>query len=527
MSTQDKNEEAVLEEDDFHVSRRTSDTRSTDLLQEAEIQALGKNLVSRLAMLFKTVKIHSAQNAALRYSVKIMVQAANALHARLGEYTLRGDIDSMFVNEYRIRPDVLLWDNIVHLLKELANRGVGGINFSDPLTPGDVRHLIQTIQENPKLAVESGAEVLTRKLAAVGVGHLSFLKRMSLVTGAQAMAQKDVAMSFQAIRAYSELLVTWKAYLDISDEQVPDVIRARLLTAIQNSVDMQHDEPSWFLSTACFRRPDLHLAVRTVNQAVLAISLGAALDFTRKSLMNLGMATMFASSGLRNFGLSHEFEVEEGGEAGRIGLEAYPLKSVKEILQTPALTRGQRDRIIVAYEHRMHRDDAGYSARLGGKPKHLFSEIVSLVARYVDLTSDFGDRTALSPTAALEQLTREESRFDSRLLRVFIRMLGPFPVGAVVQLSTGEIAVVFRQSGDPRLCRRPVVKIVRSRRGLPVGPAVFDLSQTDEGGNFFAGIVRPVPAALVEDLEPTKIVFYAPEETGDPVIDAGVAPPTK
>ena len=63
--------------------------------------------------------------------------------------------------------------------------------------------------------------------------------------------------------------------------------------------------------------------------------------------------------------------------------------------------------------------------------------------------------------------------------------------------------------------------------GLPVGPVVFDLSQTDEGGNFFAGIVRPVPAALVEDLEPTKIVFYAPEDTGDPVIDAGVAPPTK
>ena len=89
------------EDADFRVSRRASEDHNKDLLQEAQIQALGKNLVSRLAMLFKTVRIHSVQNEALRYSVKILVEAANALFTRLGDYTLRGDVDSVFVNDYR------------------------------------------------------------------------------------------------------------------------------------------------------------------------------------------------------------------------------------------------------------------------------------------------------------------------------------------------------------------------------------------------------------------------------------------
>lgn len=499
----------VIQEADFQVSRNPSESHSKDLLQQAEVQALGNNLVSRLAMLFKTVRIHSVQNEALRYSVKILVEAANSLFTRLGDYTLRGDIDSIFVNDYRIRPDVLLWDNIVHLLRELSSRGVGGINFTGPLTPVDVRSLIQTILDNPSLDLVDGAQLLSERLSAAGVGHVSFLKRMSLVTGAQAIAKKETAMSFAAIRTYTELLVTWKAYLDIPDEVVPDVIRARLLTAIQNCVDMEHDEPDWFLSTASFRRPDLHLTVRAVNAAVFAIGLGARLDFTRKTLMNLGMATMYASSGLRNFGVSQQFKVTTGSRAQRVGVETYPLNSVKEILQTTALTRGQRDRILVAYEHRMNRDGTGYPRRTSVKSKHLFSEIVTLVARYVDLSSDFGENKALSATAALEQLNAEEAHFDPRLLRVFIRMVGPYPIGSVVQLNTGAIAVVFRQSKEPKLCRHPIVKIVRDRVGLAVNPTVTDLAQTDEQGNFLVGIVRPIPAALIEGLQPAQIVFAA------------------
>ncbi|MEE2827924.1 MAG: HD domain-containing phosphohydrolase [Myxococcota bacterium] len=520
----DSEEVEAREEDrsseDYQVSRRASEAQQKDLVQQTEIQTLGKNLVSRLAMLFKTARIHSVQNQALRYSVKILVEASNALYARLGEYTLRGDVDSIFVDDVRIRPDILLWDNIVHLLRELADRGVGGLTVTGRVSPTDIRNLIETIQNNPNLEVDLGAQLLTERLSATGVDSITFLQRMSLVTGAQAIAEKDEAMSLQAIRTYTELLVTWKAYLDIRDPDVPEVIRSRLLTAIQNSVDMLHDEPDWFISTASFRRPDLHLSVQTVNTAVLALALGSRLDLTRKALMNLGMAAIYASAGLRNFGVSQSFELLKGGPASKAGVETYPFNSIKEILQTPALTRGQRDRIMVAYEHRMHLDGSGFPVNRSAKPKHLFSNIVTITARYVELTSDHTDHTGLSPTAALEKMASEESRYDRRLLRVFIRMLGPFPIGSVVQLTTGEVAVVFRQSADPTLSRRPVVKIVLDRMGLQVEPALFDLSERNKKDRFLAGVVRPLPASALKGLEPTKVVFAATqgeEEEGQAV----------
>ena len=45
--------------------------------------------------------------------------------------------------------------------------------------------------------------------------------------------------------------------------------------------------------------------------------------------------------------------------------------------------------------------------------------------------------------------------------------------------------------------------------GLPIGPLLIDLTDNDGEGNFYAGIVRPVPVSLVEGLEPAKVVFAA------------------
>jgi hypothetical protein len=509
MSDEDKKAaEVPLEAEDFQVSRRATEEQNRDLLQEAEIQSRGRNLVSRLAMLFKTVRLHSAQNEALRYSVKILVEASNALYTRLGDYTLRGDVNSVFINDIRIRPDPLLWDNIGHLLDDLASRGVGGISFAGPLSPLDVRLLLQTLQENPSLELGEGANVLTQRMLDGGVSHVRFLRRMSLVTSDQAIANQTLALSEQAIRVYTELLVTWKAYLESNQAEVPDIISSRLLVAIQNAVDMHHEDPDWFLSTSCFRRASVHVAVNAVNQVILAICLGAQLDFTRKMLMNLGMSTLYASAGFRNFGVNGDFEIQAGGPADRLGIEAHPLNSVKEILQTPALTRGQRDRILVAYEHRMNRDGTGYPKRVGGQPKHLFSEIVSLVGRYTELTSDFHNHEGIVPTAALEQITVDEKHFDPRLVRVFIRMMGPFPIGSFVELSTGEVAVVFRQAEDPRLCRRPTVKIVLDEHGRRIRPTLYSLASCDNKGNFRAGVVRPVDAKSVDGVEPTQVVFW-------------------
>lgn len=469
--------------------------------EEAKVHALGKDLVSRFAMLFKTVRIHSVQNSALQYSVKIFTQAANDLYSHLGDFSIRGDVDSVFVNDLRIRPEAILWDNIVHLLRQLDRRGVGGLNFVASLNPVEVRKLLQVLLDNPVMDPKTGAKELNDVLRGQGILSVTLMPKMTLVTDAQPIVEEEVARALQSMRIYTELIVTWKAYLSIRDERVPDIIMGRLLTAVQAAVDLLHDDADWFMSATVFRDEALYPVVHAVNTALLTMAVGYRIELSRKMLMNLGMTAMYAESGRRRLGEQPDSSI--------------PYGSVKEILQTPALTRAQRDRIVVAFEHRLGIDEFDGPKPIRGKPRHLFSGMAALAARFDELTSAVDESPALSPTQAVETLANEKERFDPRLLAVFLHMLGPFPIGTLVELSTGEVAVVFRLNPDLRFRGRPLVKIVRNSAGELVAPTLFDLTDGEEDGGFLAWIRHALPPDEVAGVDPLRVVFAPSGETID------------
>jgi HD-GYP domain-containing protein (c-di-GMP phosphodiesterase class II) len=487
-----------------------------NILEEAAVHALGKDLVSRLAMLLKTVRIHSVQNSALQYSVKIFTEAANQLFAHLGEFTLRGDIDAMFVNDVRIRAEPILWDNIVHLLRELSNRHIGGIQFTGPVNPVVVRSFLGVLLDHEELLAGQGAKVLNEGLGGKGVHQIRFLPRMSLVTDATALLDEEEAHARSAIRLYAELLVTMKAWMSLQEPDVPEVLRGRLLQGVQNLVDLLHESPDWVLSAATYRDPAEYRVVHAVNMCILSIALAHRIDLPRKALMNLGMAALYADSGMRRIGVDLSMAIEPGSVAERHGLHEHPLASAKEVLQTPALTRAQRDRLLVAYEHHTGRDGSGFPPRIKGKPKHLFSTIVSIGDQYDALTSDQFEVSAQSPSQALETMAKAAEFHDPRLLSIFIHMMGPFPVGTVVQLSTGETAVVFRQSIDQRFRHRPMVKIVADPRGRPVEPTLYDLTSCTSSNDFLTHVQRVLPSSALREMTVVQALFAhsdAEEET--------------
>ncbi len=479
------------------------------LMEEAAVHSLGKDLVSRMAMLLKTVRIHSINNSALQYSVKIFMSAANSLYSHLGDFTLRGDIDSVFIDDIRIRAEPILWDNIVQLLKELGKRQVGGLVFQGPMTPPQVRSLLGVILDHPDLLPSEGANVLNEALNAKGLGHVRFIPRLALVTDTPQIITEEEAKAKLSVRVYAELLATTHAYHAVVGQSVPQIVRGRLLQAVQAAVDLLHDAPEWVMSAATFRDNTEYGAVHSVNICLLSLALGHRIELGRKALLNLGLAALYADSGMRRMGLDAEGKPPPGATES---VNRHPLHSVKEVLQTPALTRAQRDRILVAFEHHTGVDGTGWPKRIAGKPKHLFAMIVSLADRYDELTSDRQDGYAMSTSEALETLTKEAPFHDSRLLSIFFHLLGPFPIGSVVELSTGEIGAVFRQSTDARFRHRPVVKLAQNVKGVSVDPVIFDLTACDSHGSFLAHVHRVLtPGALGESGTVSQILYASAE----------------
>jgi hypothetical protein len=108
-----------------------------------------------------------------------------------------------------------------------------------------------------------------------------------------------------------------------------------------------------------------------------------------------------------------------------------------------------------------------------------------------------------TPYEALHYMTTNlADRFDTTLLKVFIRTIGIYPPGSVVKLSTGEIAVVLFPSQED--VATPTVKLLRDPEGQVCQPERIDLRSPSSKGR---------KRVIVDALRPAEVGIAASELT--------------
>ena len=72
------------------------------------------------------------------------------------------------------------------------------------------------------------------------------------------------------------------------------------------------------------------------------------------------------------------------------------------------------------------------------------ARIVAIVDSYDNLCDNQGTQKRMTPYEVLSHMyTKQQSQIDVELFLVFIRSMGIYPPGTVVQLSNGEIGIVI------------------------------------------------------------------------------------
>jgi hypothetical protein len=71
-------------------------------------------------------------------------------------------------------------------------------------------------------------------------------------------------------------------------------------------------------------------------------------------------------------------------------------------------------------------------------------------------------------------LSQSGSAFHPLVVKVFLNLVGLFPLGTFVRLKSGEIALVMEN--NPRDLLRPVIKVLLDKTGNPTEPRERDLS---------------------------------------------------
>ncbi|MBK7954544.1 MAG: DUF3391 domain-containing protein [Candidatus Accumulibacter sp.] len=129
--------------------------------------------------------------------------------------------------------------------------------------------------------------------------------------------------------------------------------------------------------------------------------------------------------------------------------------------------------------HHERCDGSGFPERLSGNAIPLAARVVAIADRFDKLVNPLDSRRALSPFEALAWLWgKEQKAFDALLLQLFVRAMGVYPPGSIVQLSDGGVGAVL--SGAPAgkpLCPQVIVYAPEVPRRQAI---IIDLANDDQ-----------------------------------------------
>ncbi|MCG9089974.1 HD-GYP domain-containing protein [Laribacter hongkongensis] len=144
--------------------------------------------------------------------------------------------------------------------------------------------------------------------------------------------------------------------------------------------------------------------------------------------------------------------------------------------------------IRIAGEHHERHDGSGYPQGAAGDRISRFGQMAAIVDVYDALTSDRCYHRGMAPTEALRRIYEWSRFYFSRpLVGVFLRTIGIYPVGSLVRLESGRLAVVTEHDSSNLLT--PVVKVIADPKRGRMTPYRLDLSRPlgSGGGDAICG----------------------------------------
>ncbi|MCG7390243.1 HD-GYP domain-containing protein [Pantoea sp. ACRSB] len=210
-------------------------------------------------------------------------------------------------------------------------------------------------------------------------------------------------------------------------------------------------EPTALLSVARLKNHDDYTWLHSMAVCGLMINLAQQLGLDNKQVLRVGMGGLLHDVGKAAVPLEilnkpgkltdDEFEV----------MRQHPVTGAQMLMEANADT----DLLDIALHHHEKYDGSGYPHRLKGEEISLYSRMAAVCDVYDALTSTRVYRKGWSPAEAMHNMLSWRGHFDNQILHTFVRAIGIYPVGSLVRLASGRVALVVK-AGERSLIK-PVV----------------------------------------------------------------------
>jgi HD-GYP domain-containing protein (c-di-GMP phosphodiesterase class II) len=241
-----------------------------------------------------------------------------------------------------------------------------------------------------------------------------------------------------------------------------------------DSIFRNREAMSWL---ARMKSKDDYLYGHSLAVAVWALAFGRHLGLEKETLRSLGMGAMILDIGKMNLPTALLQKPGKPDAAEWASLKGHVAAGLAVLDADPKADAFMKSMLLTHHERL---DGSGYPNRLKGDAIPLAGRIAGIVDSYDAMTSERPYARARSTYEAVRELKRlENTGFQAELVELFIQAVGVFPAGTLVELSSGDVAIVIAQNRFRRL-RPEVMLILDAAKNVRSEFSILDLQQYGE-----------------------------------------------
>lgn len=251
-----------------------------------------------------------------------------------------------------------------------------------------------------------------------------------------------------------------------------DLPRAK--RAVETMVDSVVRNPDALVCLSQLKELSEYTALHSIRTCIIGLAFGRHLVFSRDDLKSLGLGLLLHDIGM--------VSVPESilNKPGALDVREFELLQRHipygiEILKKSGDLPTGAEHVVIQHHERV--DGSGYPGHRRDDSISTFGAIAGIVDVYDAITSNRAYKAPISAEDALKRMYEWRGRdFNGALIEEFIRCMGIFPIGSLVELNTGVVSVVITINRARRL-KPKVVTVLNANKQLYRQRAIIDLAE--------------------------------------------------
>ncbi len=393
---------------------------------------------------------------------------------------------------------------LAHMVaEEMAAMDLAGLTFLGPWDDAETARFLELLEgwRRGRTPAADRAD----EMEAMGIQGIALVDPEAVKPPDEEVAGWDAVMELGELRRRARRTFfhalrcsRWHAGR-LANESVPELRRSRQV--VHQIIDTLVEEEFSLLALTALKAFDVQTFLHSVNVCILSTALGQRLGLNKRELSELGVAALFHDLGKMTVPKPVLHKPGTFNPAEWEIMRTHPLEGVRTLLQVGKLSDLVIKVLLVGLEHHMRYDLTGYP-RLGDQwDIGVLSRIVSIADCYDAMTSQrsYEEERLIPHRVMVHMLGRAGKNFDPDLMRLFVGLMGLYPIGSLVELTTGELAVVV--ASDPDDPTSPVVRLVRDPDHQFIDPGDLRLVNLAAEGAGATGGRRILRALDPEDVQ--------------------------